>query len=171
MFNRKSLSRKLIGVAVFGGLSALAAAVGARAVREGKGRWARDLKKPALTPPDQALPIVGSVFFTLLALSGFRVWMRKGRARRSALALWGAQLALSTSVAPLFFARRFGGALASSVALLGTMAAYTRKARRVDRLASLLMAPHKAVVAFATYLSAGVLVRNRAKLMGAKTSK
>jgi tryptophan-rich sensory protein len=170
MFNRKSLSRKLIGVAVFGGLSALAAALGARAVREGKGRWSRDLKKPALTPPDRAVPIIGSVFFPLLAISGYRVWMRKGRARKSALALWGAQLALSAAVAPLFFTRRFGGALASSVALLGTMAAYTRKARRVDRLASLLMAPHKAVIAFATYLSAGVILRNRAKLMGKRSS-
>lgn len=172
MDTRSSLTRKLLGAAVFGGLTILTATLGARAARKGKGRWYRQLEKPALTPPDRVFSVVWRVLYPLIAISGYRVWKRgDGRSRRRALGLWGTQLALNAAWTPLFFARRrFRAAMVNVVALLAATAAYTRQARRMDKRAPLLMAPYLAWIAFATYLNAEILRRNRGKLPSSRST-
>ena len=57
-------------------------------------------------------------------------------------------------------ARFFGAALADLVGLWGAVAAYTKVASRLDRVAGYLMAPYLAWVTFAGVLNGAIVRRN-----------
>src|SRR5689334_23079037 len=83
--------------------------------RSGARRGAR-LREHALVPaPEEAaLPAapvrlrpVWTVLYSLITLSAFRVWRRRGAGGRGkALGLWALQLGLNALWSPLFFGRR-----------------------------------------------------------------
>jgi hypothetical protein len=68
--------------------------------------WYGRLKKPAYQPPNVAFPIAWSILYTLMAVSGWRVWSKRNSTDRTkALVLWAAQLGVNAAWAPLFFGR------------------------------------------------------------------
>lgn len=151
-------------VLAFYGASAAASALGRAATgRVSRNPWYRALRKPRWQPPRQAFPIVWTALYVLGAASGHRVWRApEGPARRRALALWGAQLALNAAWSPIFFRlRRPRAALVDAVALTATLAAYAVSARRVDRRAGWLAVPYVGWSAFAVALNAAIVRRNR----------
>ncbi|EYF03421.1 TspO/MBR family protein [Chondromyces apiculatus] len=154
--------RSLLSLAVFGGLTAAAAVVGSRATQPKRNLWYRALRKPAFQPPALAFPIAWTGLYALMAVSANRVaWSPPSPDRTQALALWGTQLALNAAWSPLFFARRRPQlAMADMTALLGTVAAYTRVARRIDPQTTWFMAPYLGWLGFASALNADILRKN-----------
>lgn len=147
----------------FGGAVAAAALSGrAATARPARSAWYLALRKPRGQPPPAVFGPVWTALYAAIATSGYRVWRSSAPGRERALQLWAAQLALNAAWSPLFFgARRPRAALADVALLLPAVAAYARAARRVDRAAAWLVAPYLAWTAFATWLNAGIVLRNR----------
>lgn len=69
--------------------------------------WYRRLNKPSYNPPDALFPIVWAALYTLIALSGWRVWQRRDSPERTAaLRLWISQLIANAQWSRLFFGER-----------------------------------------------------------------
>lgn len=155
----------LAALAGFGAAVATVAVYGSRfspadaAVR----RWYRTLDKPPFNPPDAVFAPVWTTLYTLIALSGWRVWRRRAsRARTEALALWALQLGVNGLWSKLFFGKRRPAlALVDIVGLLSLVGGYVASARRVDRVAARMLTPYLAWVAFATVLNAEIVRRNQ----------
>jgi benzodiazapine receptor len=159
----KARSGSLLALAGFGLATAGAAWYGARYSRKGnRDLWYRSLEKPRFTPPDQAFPVVWTTLYALIAWSGWRVWSAfPSRERNHALRLWLSQLAANARWSELFFGQhRPASALADVLALEGSILAYIRAARRVDRAAGNAFIPYAAWVAFATVLNAEIIRLN-----------
>ncbi|MCG5052941.1 MAG: tryptophan-rich sensory protein [Myxococcales bacterium] len=158
-------SKSWVRHAVAGGLivggTVAAALVGAKA--SGSGRWYRRLKKPRGTPPAKVFGPVWTFLYASMAYSAWRVFRAEdSRARQRALGFWTAQLALNAAWSPLFFgAHRLRAALAVSTALVPAIGAYAAEARKVDGLAAGLMLPYLGWSGYATYLNAGLVMKNR----------
>ena len=151
---------------VFAGSVAGAAAAGAAFNPSGGATadWYRKLEKSPLNPPDAVFGPVWTVLYGLIGLAGFRIWRTdRGPGRTRALRLWGLQLVLNAAWSPLFFgAKRPAVALADLGGLLVANAALLAEARKLDRTSSGLLVPYLAWCAFAAYLNAEVVRRNRA---------
>ena len=157
------MKKSVLAAAIFGAAVAGAAILGSQFTPQGNRReWYESLEKPPFNPPDLAFPIAWTTLYTLIAISGFRVWRTgKGSERTRALALWTTQLALNAAWSPIFFgARRPGLALVDLGAMLVAIAVYTRAARRVDRPAAWMMVPYLGWVTFAGVLNAEIVRRN-----------
>ena len=124
--------------------------------------WYGRLKKPAYQPPNVAFPIAWSILYTLMAVSGWRVWSKRNSTDRTkALVLWAAQLGVNAAWAPLFFGRHQPKhALADVITLEAIILAYIATAKEVDCTAAACFVPYGAWVAFATLLNAEIVVRN-----------
>lgn len=156
--------RRYGSLAVFGALTAAAAVWGATAnpdIRSTR-RWYDDLDKPDYTPPKAVFGPVWTGLYALIATSGWRVWrQREADARTPALGLWAAQLGLNAWWSRLFFGRRdLKASFAESLALAGSVGAYTAAAARVDRPAATMVLPYLGWVTFAAVLTGDIMRRN-----------
>ncbi|RKG76455.1 tryptophan-rich sensory protein [Corallococcus exercitus] len=153
--NRESM----VALGAFGALTAGAVFLGAKSTREAVQQgWYKRLKKPSFQPPRQAFAPVWTTLYALIAVSGWRIWGSPAGARRSrALGLWFVQLGLNAAWSHLFFRKRLLKAAAvENWVLLGSIAAYTAAASRVDRKAPWFMAPYLGWVSFANVLSTDI---------------
>ncbi|QZN84274.1 TspO/MBR family protein [Cellulomonas sp. C5510] len=121
--------------------------------------WYAAADKPAWTPPDWVFGPVWTVLYVLMAVAAWLLWRRHGaRAGRTALVLYGVQLALNAAWTPVFFGAQQLGAglviiLALEVALVATVVAF----HRLSPAVAWLLGPYLAWVLYATTLNAGVL--------------
>ena len=124
--------------------------------------WYRRLSKPPYDPPNTVFPVVWSTLYTLIAISGWRVWKAEDSPERSqALALWAAQMATNAVWPRLFFGQHKPKlALADIILLEGMLLAYIRKANQVDQAAAACFVPYAAWVAFAILLNEEIVRRN-----------
>jgi tryptophan-rich sensory protein len=145
----------------FIGLSLLAGIASASVTATNMHGWFTTLTAPPLTPPSSALPVewsVLAVFYVMTAVAAWLVWRRLTPAplQRSALTLWGWQLALSAAWPAAFFGLHYVWlGLLIGAALVLILAVAIRQFSRLDKNAALLMAPYFAWVAFTCYLNAG----------------
>jgi tryptophan-rich sensory protein len=111
------------------------------------------LKQPGFRPPRATFKLVWPPLFTMLALSGLRIWnARSGPARTRALGLWGAVNALNAvwmAWGPKLRLQQFLTALTT----LGTTAVFVNEARKVDGGAAAMVAPYAGWVSFANLLA------------------
>lgn len=136
-------------LAIFVALAFAAGAVGALAAPDA---WYAGLSKPSFNPPNWIFAPVWSALFALIAIAGWRVYVRNGV--DAAIALWLAQLVVNAAWSPLFFGlHAIGLALADVILLLVLVASTTVAFLRRERIAGLLMLPYLAWVAFATVLT------------------
>lgn len=151
-------TRDIVGLIVFLaaclGVSAAGGAVTANSV----GTWYQTLQKPPFNPPDWVFAPVWTTLYVLMAIAAWRVWRRQGLGGASrALALFALQLALNFAWSVLFFGLRLIGPALAEIALLFVAIVATAMAFwRHDRLASLLLIPYAAWVAFAILLNAAL---------------
>lgn len=124
--------------------------------------WYRALKKPSFDPPELVFPVVWTALYSLIAVSGWRVWRSESSpARTNALALWAAQLASNAEWTRIFFGdRRPRRALADVVLLESLILSYMALARKVDPPAAACFVPYAAWVAFATLLNEEIVRLN-----------
>ena len=160
----KSKTKSLLALAGFGAAVAGAAWYGSRySPKDARTKlWYSRLDKPSYNPPDYVFPIVWSSLYTLMAISGWRVWREADSPERSrALRLWASQLATNAQWTKLFFGEhRPVGALMDVVALESMIVRYIASARQLDTAAALCFVPYAAWVGFATVLNADIARRN-----------
>ncbi len=152
-----------VALGVMGALTAGAAALGATVTNHGTQLWYRRLRKPPFQPPRAVFGPVWTVLYTLMTVSGWRVWNRPaGPARSRALGLWALQLGFNAAWSWLFFGKRHKRAALADIGALGaSIAAYIAAARKVDRPAALLVAPYLGWVCFAGLLNEEIVRLNR----------
>jgi tryptophan-rich sensory protein len=161
------LSGKYAPLAGFAAVAASAAIYGAMyspsSMNPDIQRWYASQKKARLNPPPAAFGPVWTVLYTLIAAAGWRVYRApRGRARSQALAWWGAQMGFNAAWSRLFFGSQAPrAALADLTAMAAAITAFMATAGKVDRTAARLMIPYLAWVAFAGYLNAEVVRKNR----------
>lgn len=125
--------------------------------------WYAGLAKPSWTPPDSAFPIAWTILYVLMAVALWRLWQlhAPSPARRLAIGLWLAQLALNALWSPVFFGLEApGAALIVVMALWLAIAATIWACTRIDRTAAWLLVPYLAWVSYATALNAAIVVLN-----------
>jgi benzodiazapine receptor len=121
------------------------------------GPWYAGLAKPDWTPPNSWFGPVWSLLYVCIAVAGWLVWRATGPGRRTALALWAAQLTLNALWSWLFFGLHLKGLALLDILLLWSIAAaFAWRARGLSKLASGLFAPYLAWVGFASALNAAL---------------
>lgn len=66
--------------------------------------WYSTLHKSSLTPPNIVFPIVWSILYCMLALSGYSLWRYRHQSKaKLALVFFGFQMLLNWAWTPLFF--------------------------------------------------------------------
>lgn len=157
-------SNSLLSLAVFAGAALAAGIYGARhSPRDLETKlWYSRLQKPRYTPPDYVFPIVWTILYSMIAVSGWRVWeAQPSWRRRKALHLWAEQLIANAKWTKLFFGQhRPTLALLDIVAMEGIILEYISAASKVDRTAALLFVPYMGWVAFAAVLNADIALHN-----------
>lgn len=124
--------------------------------------WYRALVKPSFQPPAWVFGPAWTLLYALMGLAAWRVWQRRtAPGARTALVLFGVQLAVNAAWSPVFFGAHAVGAALAVIAVLVVLVAATIVAfRRVDRTAAALLLPYLAWVLFATVLNAAILRLN-----------
>ena len=124
--------------------------------------WYRALAKPSFQPPAWIFGPAWTLLYALMGLAAWRMWQRRAApGARTALVLFGAQLAVNAAWSPVFFGAPAVGAALAVIAVLAVLVAATIVAfRRVDRTAAALLLPYLAWVLFATVLNAAILRLN-----------
>ncbi|EDQ33267.1 Tryptophan-rich sensory protein [Hoeflea phototrophica DFL-43] len=119
------------------------------------GPWYESLQRPSWTPPNWAFPVVWSILYILIGVSGWIVWQAQGVGL--AMGLWLLQLILNAAWSWLFFGmKRMDLAFVDVCALLLSILAYIAIASTVSPLAALLFAPYAVWVVTAATLNRAV---------------
>ncbi|GAA0542566.1 TspO/MBR family protein [Halorubrum ejinorense] len=129
--------------------------------------WFAALELPGFYPPSWAFGVVWPTLYALLGTAAAIVYFagRDGAASagrvRTALALFGVQLAVNVAWSPVFWGlERPGLGLVVLVALLPLVVATIALFDRIDRRAAALLVPYLAWVCFATALNYGIWALN-----------
>lgn len=119
------------------------------------GDWYEGLAKPWWRPPNWAFPIVWSVLYLMIAVSGWLVWRKAGFAAAALpLAVYGVQLALNASWSFFFFGlKRMDLALVDVSLLWLSIVALIALFQPIDTTAALLLAPYLLWVSIASFLN------------------
>jgi tryptophan-rich sensory protein len=157
-------TRRSGGVQAFAvtlGVTCAAAFSAAYASRTSAAFYAQ-LDRPSWAPPAWLFGPVWSVLYLLMAIAAWRVWRAAGFAQaRTALALYGVQLALNALWTWLFFAWRNGAWATAEVLVLWSAIVLTmHRFSRHDRVAAAMLLPYLAWVSFASALTVAVWQRN-----------
>lgn len=128
------------------------------------GTWYAALRKPAWTPPNWAFPLVWSVLFCTIAVSGWLVWEAAGLAAWQALSLYAVHLIVNAAWSFLFFGmKRLDWAMIEVVCLWLMIAALIASFSQFSTAAALLLAPYLAWVSVAAALNFRLLQLNGAR--------
>jgi len=124
--------------------------------------WYKRLDKPSYNPPESVFPLVWTVLYSLMAISGWRVWQHRDSPERTrALRLWISQLISNAEWTRLFFGQHLPTwSLANILSLQAAVIGYILEARKVDKPAAALFVPYAAWVGFAALLNAEIVRRN-----------
>ena len=152
----------LFGLFVSVTLCLLVSAAGGAVTATSVDTWYKALAKPTFNPPDWAFAPVWTTLYFLMGVSGWRIWRRRAsRATRGALALFGLQLFLNFAWSVLFFGlQRIDLALIDIVILFVAIVANMILFWRIERLATLMLVPYAAWVAFAIILNVSIWLLN-----------
>lgn len=116
------------------------------------GAWYEALAKPTWTPPNWVFGPVWAVLYAMIAVAGWRVWLKDGQS--ALLVIWIVGLILNALWSWLMFGQHLiGWALVDIFMLLVLIVAFIGAAWPRDRFAALLFVPYAAWVSFATALN------------------
>ncbi|WP_198962623.1 TspO/MBR family protein [Mangrovitalea sediminis] len=126
------------------------------------GAWYAALIKPAWTPPNAVFPVAWTLLYLLIAISGWRAWLRcSGPIRRRAFTVYGLQLLLNLAWSWLFFGRHWVlMGLIDMLLLLVMIMLNIVRFRAIDIWAARLLWPYMLWVLYAVTLNAGILWLN-----------
>jgi tryptophan-rich sensory protein len=122
--------------------------------------WYATLTKPPIAPPNWVFGPVWTTLFLLMGIAAYFVW-RTGVRSRSALQIFGIQLALNVLWSLIFFGLQNPGAAFIEIILLWLAIVWTIYAfSRHSKLAAWLLVPYIAWVSFASVLNYFIWVLN-----------
>ena len=149
--------------AAIGGAVVAASAIGGLVQSKRSMRWYESLRKAPGQPPPWVFGPVWTVLYLGIGWNGYRLWRGiDSPQRRRARALWIGQMVTNAAWTPLFFGlRRPALALVDQLALDAFVVALRREIGSVDPRAAKVLDAYLAWLVFATYLNAGVILRNR----------
>lgn len=147
----------MLGLAGWLLLAFAAEAIGAIASIDARAFYG-SLQQPSWAPPPWLFGPVWTVLYALMGIASWLVWRERGSpARRMALRLYLAQLAVNTLWSWLFFAWHLGAiAFLDILLLLALVIATILLFLRVRRLAGALLLPYLCWAAFATVLCGSI---------------
>jgi translocator protein len=150
-----------VGLVIWVGLTALAAAIGSTASLDAAAFYGT-LSKPSWAPPPWVFGPAWTLLYACMAVAAWLVWRTPGaRAVRGALVLYVIQLSLNALWSWFFFRWRAGGwALLEILALWAVLLATLVRFWRVRPISGVLLVPYIAWVSFAAALTAAVWRRN-----------
>lgn len=137
-------------------------AVGGWVTQTSVNDWYQTLAKPPLNPQDWLFAPTWITLYVMMAIAGWRVWMRSANTlRRIALATFAVQLTLNLVWSFIFFGAKSPGFAAIEivflwVSILATLVIFWC----VDRFAGWLMFPYLLWVSFASYLNFAIFLLN-----------
>ena len=139
------------------GLCLLVSAANGAVTAGGVAGWYQSLRRPGFTPPDWVFGPVWTVLYVTIGVSAWLVWRRVDVSlarKRSALLVWGWQLALNAAWPAAFFGARSAGlGLLAIVALLVSIVVVIVRFRPLHRGAAVLLVPYLCWVCYATALN------------------
>jgi tryptophan-rich sensory protein len=149
----------------FIGFSALALLVGglSSVITQGEMEAFSALRQPPLSPPGWVFPVVWTILYLLMGVGMAIVWRGSdGERRRSAVTIWGVQLAANFLWPLLFFLWQLRLlSLVWLVVMLILVANMTSEFEKTSVTAARLQIPYLLWLLFAAYLNLGVWILNR----------
>jgi len=123
-------------------------------------KWYQNLNKSPLTPPNWVFPVVWSVLYMTIAVSGV-MYFTSGKTSTIATTFFITQLVLNLSWSPAFFKyRRIG----LSLAICGLMWIFILltiiQFKQVSPITGYLLLPYLAWVSLAFYLNGYIWIKN-----------
>jgi tryptophan-rich sensory protein len=116
------------------------------------GDWYDGLTKPFFNPPSWLFGPVWTVLYAMIAVAGWRTWMRD--ANGFLMKIWFAQIALNFTWSPVFFTYHWMLFAALIIILMIALTVYfIAKVWSKDRLAGWLMVPYLGWISFAFLLN------------------
>lgn len=147
--------------------TAVAAAAGSVASREGVQGWYTKIRKPRYVPPNVVFPIAWTALYVDIAVTSaaaidrFRADGRDAQAR-SYMAALGANLVLNAGWSWVFFKQnKLGPSVVAAAALAVSSADLARRAGDADAKLGAALIPYPLWCGFATVLSADIWRLNR----------
>jgi len=129
--------------------------------------WYDDIKKPSWNPPKWVFGPVWTSLYAAMGTASYLVYRDGGGFSgdaKTALALYGTQLALNFAWTPIFFGQKqFGLAYAEILALWGTIGGCIYTFRPINKTASLLLVPYLLWVTYASTINLYVWRNNPKK--------
>lgn len=123
------------------------------------GEWYTTLATPSFTPPAWVFPIAWTVLYVLIAIAGWRTFVREAGGR--SMKIWWLQLFLNFLWPIVFFgAHAIGMAFAIIMLLLSAIVLFIANVAPRDGLSALLFTPYAAWVAFAAILNGAIFAAN-----------
>ncbi len=124
--------------------------------------WYATLEKSSLNPPSYAFGIVWPILYVMMSVAAWRIWrLRAQQSARIALFWFGLHLIVNLLWTVMFFGLHSPLLGLVWLVLLLLCALITkRQFCLIDRPAGLLLVPYLLWLAFATYLSATILLLN-----------
>jgi benzodiazapine receptor len=126
--------------------------------------WYAGLIKPFFSPPNWLFGPVWTVLYSLMGLSAYLVWEKRGRNKKSreAITFFAIQLLLNAIWTPIFFgARNLFLAFVVIVVLLYYIFRTISAFAKISKTASLLLWPYALWVGFASILNFSIWILNR----------
>lgn len=123
------------------------------------GEWYASLQKPPFNPPNWVFGPAWSVLYVLIAVAGWRTFLRAPGG--TTMKLWYGQMVLNWVWSPIWFALHLlWPAFAIIVAMFVLIVAFIARSWREDRTAALLFVPYALWIAFAGLLNLSVAILN-----------
>jgi benzodiazapine receptor len=124
--------------------------------------WYQTLAKPPMNPPDWVFAPMWITLYVMMAVAGWRVWLRSANnIRRMAMVAFAVQLMLNLIWSFIFFGAQSPGFAAIEIVLLWISILITLLMFwRIDGFAGWLMSPYIVWVSFAIYLNISIVLLN-----------
>lgn len=120
--------------------------------------WYQTLHKSSLTPPAIVFPIVWSILYAMIAISGWYLWQHRQQPQaKTALGFYSAQMVLNWAWSPLFFNFHLIAVSFYCIILIALLTLITILLTKNNfKFSSIMLIPYFMWLIFASYLN-GVL--------------
>jgi len=124
--------------------------------------WYQTLHKSSLTPPDIVFPIVWTVLYAMLAISGWSLWQYRQQPKaKIALGFYGAQMVLNWAWTPLFFNFHLIAVSFYCIILITILTLTTIFLTKNNfKFSSIMLIPYVVWLIFASYLNGVIWMLN-----------
>lgn len=153
--NPMSIGKQLLGLLVWIGVTAIAAAIGATGSMNAA-TFYQALNLPSFAPPSSVFGPVWSILYLLMGIAAWLIWRERGSfaAASTALSLYLIQLVVNAVWSWAFFNWHTGlGSFAIIVILWILLVLTLIQFWRINKLAGVLLLPYLAWVSFAAVLN------------------